>query len=126
MDEIDLKKEKKKALITVAIIYIILSLPVIFIIVVWYYLFSYEYYELKVDKNNRLEVIEMLKKEDKRYCDSVYKLEMRQLFPDDKSLTIYCKDEILGDGICDGCGIESNIPWYMYKHGKKKRKLIKY
>lgn len=125
MDEIDLKKEKKIALIIVASIYTILSLPVIFIIVVWYYLFSYEYYELKVDKSNRSEVIEMLKKEDKKYCNSIYKLEMRQLFPNDKSLDIYCKDEILYDGICDGCSEESNIPSYMYRYAKKKRRYKK-
>ncbi len=52
-----------------------------------------KYYVLEINENNKEQIISLLKQENKKYCDSLYKIEYRQNFPDDKSAKIYCSTE---------------------------------
>lgn len=57
------------------------------------------YYVLDVTNKNKNEVIELLEQEkenmfyNNNYCDSIYKIEYYNMFPDGTDYTIYCKEE---------------------------------
>ena len=57
------------------------------------------YYVLDVTNKNKNEVIELLEQEkenmfyNNNYCDSMYKIEYYNMFPDGTDYTIYCKEE---------------------------------
>lgn len=50
------------------------------------------YYILELTDNNKEEVISILKKENKKYCKSMYKIEWNHHFPHGTNGNIYCKD----------------------------------
>lgn len=59
-----------------------------------------EYRVLKITDDNREQIIKLLEQEkehigpaEMRYCDSMYKIEFTDLFPDGTDYTIYCKEE---------------------------------
>ena len=54
---------------------------------------THKYYVLEVNELNKQEVITMLENEDKKYCESLYKIEYTTLFPNGINAKIYCNDE---------------------------------
>lgn len=51
-----------------------------------------EYYVLEVNQENKEQIISLLEKENKPYCESIYKIEYEQLFPNDKIAKVYCRN----------------------------------
>lgn len=51
------------------------------------------YHVLEVNEENKDIVISILKEEELKYCDSIYKIEYSRLFKGGKEFTIYCEDE---------------------------------
>lgn len=89
-------KGKIIAITTLSIIGVIIIIIIIIVILVKSFfedLSKNKYYVLNVNENNREQIILLLKQEDKKYCESIYKIEYTQLFPNDKSAKIYCTNE---------------------------------
>lgn len=82
------------------------------------------YYTLDVNENNREQIISLLKQENKKYCESIYKIEYTQLFPNDKSAKIYCRNEDdIEFGIYDNN--PSELANFIHENGKiEKRKIM--
>lgn len=79
------------------------------------------YYILDVNENNRGEIISLLKQENKKYCESIYKIEYTLLFPNDKSAKIYCKNEDdIEFVICDNYSGE--LAKFVYENGKIEKR----
>ena len=57
------------------------------------------FYVIEIDLNNKNEIISILEKENRKYCESMYKVEYESLFPNDYNAKIYCTD---GDDISFG------------------------
>ena len=79
------------SVICVVIIFIVIG--VISIKSIFNEMTKHKYYVLEINNNNKDEIIFLLENEEKEYCESIYKIEYEQLFPNDKSAKIYCKDE---------------------------------
>lgn len=77
---------------------------------------SYEtkYYYLEVTDKNREEIISRIEQENQEYCDSMYKIEFHNSFPDSTDYTIYCGDEENITFSIDG----SAIATYILEHGR--------
>lgn len=80
------------------------------------------YRVLKINDENKENIIELLEQEkdnifpEMKYCDSMYKIEYNDLFPDGTDYTIYCKDEkSISFGI-DKVG-EDVLHSYIHKNG---------
>ena len=54
---------------------------------------KHKYYVLDINIENRDKIISLLKEENIKYCESIYKIEYEQLFPNDKSAKICCQNE---------------------------------
>lgn len=82
-----------------------------------------ENYVLEINNNNnnkdKDKIIELLKNENQKYCDSIYKIEYRQLFPNDQDVKIYCKDE---DNINFGIYDTSELITYIHNNGTLERR----
>ena len=62
-----------------------------------------------------------MKEENIKYCESIYKIEYEQLFPNDKSAKIYCRNEKdVEFTISDNK--ESQLANYIYNNGILERK----
>ncbi len=76
------------------------------------------YYVLDVDNQNKDKVIELFQTETENinYCNSIYKIEYYNGFPDGKNYTMYCKDE---DNITFSIDKveEDTLATYIYKKG---------
>lgn len=91
--------------------YVITTFSVIGVIILFILIFMFSinstindfskktYYVLDVTNKNKNEVIELLEQEkenmfyNNNYCDSMYKIEYYNMFPDGTDYTIYCKEE---------------------------------
>lgn len=51
------------------------------------------FHTLELTNVHKKQIISLLDKENIDYCESMYKIEYIELFPDDYSMTIYCKSE---------------------------------
>ena len=82
---------------------------------------KHKYYVLDINTENKDKIISLLKEENIKYCESIYKIEYEQLFPNDKSAKIYCQNEkdiefsIYGNK-------ESQLANYIYNNGILERK----
>lgn len=74
----------------------------------------HKYYVLEINKENKNQVISLLKGENQKYCESIYKIEYEQLFTGDKSGKIYCQNE---EDIFLNISDDSSIADYIYKNG---------
>lgn len=82
---------------------------------------KYKYYVLEVNKENKEQIISLLEKANKPYCESIYKIEYEQLFPNDKSAKIYCKKEDnIKFSISDN--EESELANYIFENGAMERR----
>ena len=82
---------------------------------------KHKYYVLDINIENRDKIISLLKEENIKYCESIYKIEYEQLFPNDKSAKIYCQNEKDEEfSIYDNK--ESQLANYIYKNGVLERK----
>lgn len=110
------------AVTTLSIIGVIIIIIITIIIIVSSFfedLSKDVYYTLDVNENNREQIISLLKQENKKYCESIYKIEYTQLFPNDKSAKIYCRNE---DDI--EFGIYDNNPSELANFIHEKRKIM--
>ena len=80
------------------------------------------FYVMETNFENKNEIISILKKENRKYCESMYKIEYESLFPNDYSAKIYCMDENdISFSISDN--EHSNLIKYIYDNGiTEKRK----
>lgn len=93
---------KEKAIAKMIII-TLFSLIIVIIIAIFVFKYSYNkimeglskdtYYILDVDEDNIEKVISLIQEENRNYCDSLYKIEYYNMFPDGTSYLLYCKDE---------------------------------
>ncbi|MBO5183717.1 MAG: hypothetical protein J6B64_04930 [Bacilli bacterium] len=82
---------------------------------------NHKYYVLDVNTENKDKIISLLKEENIKYCESIYKIEYEQLFPNDKSAKIYCRNEKdVEFTISDNK--ESQLANYIYNNGILERK----
>ena len=129
--QVDLEKEKIKIKIWIYFFIIIVSVCC----VLWFIYSTYSsfkalgddlsantFYILELTDNNRGEIISILEKENRDYCESIYKIEYKALFPNDYSAIIYCSDEDnINFGISDR--EHSKLIKYIYDNGiTEKRK----
>ena len=100
---------KKNSVRKAIIILSIFAISLVIILFILIFMFSINstindfskktYYVLDVTNKNKNEVIELLEQEkenmfyNNNYCDSMYKIEYYNMFPDGTDYTIYCKEE---------------------------------
>lgn len=74
------------------------------------------FYVVEIEFNNKNEIISFLEKENRNYCESMYKIEYESLFPNDYSSKIYCIDEDdISFGISDN--ERSDLIKYIHDNG---------
>lgn len=84
------------------------------------------YYYVDINDKNKDEIISLLHEEKDNmigtnYCDSMYKIEYYNIFPNGTSYTIYCKDTDNINFSIDKVG-EDKLQSYIYKYGDMERK----
>lgn len=94
--EQEIQKCKKKVKITIFIICGLIIVLVLCFILFKSYIVEFskkDYYYIDITEDNRSKIIELLEERNIEYCESIFKIEFMQNFPDDKSGEIYCSDE---------------------------------
>ena len=98
--DISEEEVRAKGKIIATTVFIVIGVIVIFVIIgiisikmFFNNLTKQQYYVLEVNSNNKEKIISMLENEEFEYCESIYKIEYLQQFPDGKSGKIYCKNE---------------------------------
>lgn len=107
----------------------IIGVITIFIVVIIFSIKSFfnslgtkkEYFILNINDKNKDKIIELFNNEkenifpNKNYCDSIYKIEYYNSFPDGTNYTMYCKDE---DNITFGIDKvgEDTLATYIYEN----------
>lgn len=83
---------------------------------------KHKYYVIDINNFNKEDIKKLLENEKFQYCESMYKIEYEQLFPDDKSAKIYCKneDDIIFS-IYDN-GVISELANYIYNNGQIEKR----
>lgn len=76
-----------------------------------------DYYHIDITENNRTKIIELLEETNIEYCESIYKIEFMQNFPDDKSGEIYCLDKKNIYFIIDDSMIKNDLVDYIRNNG---------
>ena len=84
------------------------------------------YYYVDINEKNKDEIIRLLNEEkddmiSANYCDSMYKIEYYNTFPDGTSYTIYCKNMDNINFSIDKAS-EDKLQSYIYKYGDMERK----
>lgn len=96
-DEEIIKTKSKMYAVTLLSVVVVLAIVIIGIIVsiksFLTEISKHQYYVLDINDDNREKIISLLNGEQFDYCESMYKIEYEQLFPDGKSAKIYCKDK---------------------------------
>ena len=126
MEDEDFAESKAETKLSIIMIFSIVALLIFIIAIVRIIISNLStqyYYILNIDEQNKGKVIELLKKEKKDYCASMYKIELQQLFPDDKSGKIYCKNEENINFIVMDNGFESSeLSEYIFSNGNRKKR----
>ena len=76
-----------------------------------------DYYYIDITENNRSKIIELLEERNIEYCESIYKIEFMQNFPDDKSGEIYCLDKKNIYFIIDDSTMKNDLVDYIKNSG---------
>lgn len=76
-----------------------------------------DYYYIDITENNRSKIIELLEERNIEYCESIYKIEFMQNFPDDKSGEIYCLDKKNIYFIIDDSTMKNDLVDYIKNNG---------
>lgn len=125
-DEEEIIKTKSK-MYTITILsvigFIVLSITIFVFSIksLFYDVSKHKYYVLDINTENKDKIIYLLKEENIKYCESIYKIEYEQLFPNDKSTKIYCQNEKdVEFSIYDNK--ESQLANYIYNNGVLERK----
>ena len=125
-DEEEIIKTKSK-MYTITILsvigFIVLSITIFVFSIksLFYDVSKHKYYVLDINTENKDKIIYLLKEENIKYCESIYKIEYEQLFPNDKSAKIYCRNEKdVEFTISDNK--ESQLANYIYNNGILERK----
>ncbi len=125
-DEEEIIKTKSK-MYTITILsvigFIVLSITIFVFSIksLFYDVSKHKYYVLDINTENKDKIIYLLKEENIKYCESIYKIEYEQLFPNDKSAKIYCQNEKdVEFSIYDNK--ESQLANYIYNNGVLERK----
>lgn len=128
LTEKEVIKTKRKIYI---IIILLIILFVIVPLVIRLMIYKRTYYSLDINSENRNYIIELLEKEktnifnasSENYCNSLYKIEYSNSFPDGTDYKIYCKDEKDITFSIDKAS-KDVLANYIYKNGKIKTKVI--
>ena len=76
-----------------------------------------DYYYIDITENNRSKIIELLEERNIEYCESIYKIEFMQNFPDDKSGEIYFLDKKNIYFIIDDSTMKNDLVDYIKNNG---------
>lgn len=123
--EQEIQKYKKNGKITIFIICgLIMVLVLCFIIFKSFIveLSKKDYYHIDITENNRNKIIELLEERNIEYCESIYKIEFMQNFPDDKSGEIYCLDKKNIYFIIDDSTMKNDLVDYIKNNGVHTKK----
>lgn len=128
LTEKDVIKAKRRIYI---IVMLLIFLFIIVPLVIRLMIYKKTYYVLDINSENKNYVIELLEKEktnifnasSENYCNSLYKIEYSNSFPDGADYKIYCKDEKDITFSIDKSG-KDVLADYIYKNGKIKTKVI--
>ena len=129
----NLEKEKTKLKIWLCTISILILVAGIILFIYSIYasikslgndLLIHNFYTIEIDFNKKNEIISILEKENRNYCESMYKIEYESLFPNDYNAKIYCMDEDnISFGVADN--EHSNLIKYIHDNGIiEKRKWL--
>ena len=129
-EEIVKTKSKMYVITTFSVIGVIILFILIFIFSIKFTINDVSkktYYVLDVTNKNKNEVIELLEQEKENmfynnyYCDSIYKIEYYNMFPDGTDYTIYCKEEDNINFGIDKSG-EDVLATYIYDNGYTEKR----
>ncbi len=119
-------KEKAIAKIITITLFSIVTVVIVSILVIKY---SYNkiieglskntYYVLEVDENNIEKIVSLIQDEKQTYCDSLYKIEYYNMFPDGISYLLYCEDEDNIKFSIDKVGTDV-LSKYIYDNGTRE------
>lgn len=119
-------KEKAIAKIITITLFSIVTVVIVSIFVIKY---SYNkiieglskntYYVLEVDENNIEKIVLLIQDEKQTYCDSLYKIEYYNMFPDGTSYLLYCEDEDNIKFSIDKVGTDV-LSKYIYDNGTRE------
>lgn len=119
-------KEKAIAKIITITLFSIVTVVIVSIFVIKY---SYNkiieglskntYYVLEVDENNIEKIVSLIQDEKQTYCDSLYKIEYYNMFPDGISYLLYCEDEDNIKFSIDKVGTDV-LSKYIYDNGTRE------
>ncbi len=135
-DEEDNIKRTEEIVKTIALFVVII--PIIFIITIFTIKdiftssnlkYMEKFYILDVNNENKSTIISLIEQEkdyiglnSKLYCDSLYRIEYYNMFPDGTHYTIYCKDEENINFGIDKVG-EDVLKNYIYENGFSELKI---
>lgn len=123
--EQEIQKCKKIGKITIFIICgLIMVLVVCFILFKSFIveLSKKDYYYIDITEDNKSKILELLEERNIEYCESIYKIEFVQNFPDDKSGEIYCSDEKNIYFVIDDSTIKNDLVDYIKIKGVHTKK----
>jgi len=123
--EQEIQKCKKIGKITIFIICgLIMVLVVCFILFKSFIveLSKKDYYSIDITEDNKSKILELLEERNIEYCESIYKIEFMQNFPDDKSGEIYCSDEKNIYFVIDDSTIKNDLVDYIKIKGVHTKK----
>jgi len=81
-----------------------------------------DYYSIDITEDNKSKILELLEERNIEYCESIYKIEFMQNFPDDKSGEIYCSDEKNIYFVIDDSTIKNDLVDYIKIKGVHTKK----
>lgn len=91
----DKEKNKKKLIITIICMIIFIVVGILFVKNIFSKVMNSNEtkYILEINNSNSDKIIKLLKDNDNKYCESMYKIEYTFSFPHYENVKIYCKDE---------------------------------
>lgn len=124
-EQIGLKEKAIAKIITITLF----SITIVVIISILVFKHSYNkiieglskntYYVLDVDEDNVEKVISLIQEEKQSYCESLYKIEYYNMFPDSTSYLLYCEDEDNIKFSIDKVGTDV-LSQYIYDNGTRE------
>ena len=81
-----------------------------------------DYYSIDITEDNKSKILELLEERNIEYCESIYKIEFMQNFPDDKSGEIYCSDKKNIFFIIDDSTMKNDLVDYIKNNGVHTKK----
>ena len=125
MDKEIYEKEKSKVIKQAIIIFFIIGIIILFLTIGIYIIkvsnifkHTETCYSLDIDNTNKEQIVDLFKKKEIVFCDSLYKIEYIFSFPHYENITIYCMEDKNINIYVDN---NSELIKYIKGNGKKVR-----